>query len=137
MERGLVRINPSKERAKSILSTVDSTLSMVGQIDLHQFPTNLTKEYYDVIRELIGAVLLLDGYKTVGGGSHRRLIKYLGDNYKQFDSDELILMNSLRRTRNRISYEGFKVREDYLKRKMAIIQIIIDKLKEIIKEKLN
>ena len=39
--------------------------------------SNITKEYYDLIRELISVVLLLDGYKTYGEGAHKKLIEYL------------------------------------------------------------
>ena len=117
------------------MKMVETTLEMIKQIDQTKFPSNLTKEYYDVIRELMSVILLLDGYKTIGEGAHKKLIEYLEDNYKQFEKNEITLINDLRITRNKISYDGFFVTEDYLERKTKGIQTIIPKLKEIIKEK--
>ena len=82
-------------------------------------------------------ILLLDGYKTFGEGAHRRLIEYLEKNYNQFNSYEISLINSLRITRNKISYDGFFVEETYVQRKLKDIWNIIDKLEEIIKEKIS
>lgn len=61
---GLVRITPDIEKAKSMLKMVDTTLAMIKTIDKESFPSNVTKEYYDVIRELMSVIMLLDGFKT-------------------------------------------------------------------------
>ena len=66
MEEGLIKITPDKEKAQSILKMVDTTLEMIKVIDINKFSSNVTKEYYDAIRELMGVVLLLDGYKIYG-----------------------------------------------------------------------
>ena len=63
MEEELIRITPNKEKAQSILKMVNTTLDMIKQIDKSKFPSNVTKEYYEVIRELASIILLLDGYK--------------------------------------------------------------------------
>jgi len=55
----------------------ETTLEMIDSLDPERFPSNVLKEYYGVIRELIQVILLLDGYKTVGEGAHKRLIDYL------------------------------------------------------------
>ena len=136
MEEDLIKITPNKEKAKSILKMVGTTLEMIKQIDNSKFSSNLTKEYYDVIRELMSVILLLDGYKTFGEGAHKRLNEYLESNYKQFNNYEISIINNLRVTRNKIAYDGFFVEPDYLKRKMENIQGIIFKLKEIVKGKL-
>lgn len=137
MEEGLIKIIPNKEKAKSIVKMVDTSLEMVKQINKNKFPSNITKEYYDIIRELISVILLLDGYKTVGEGAHKRLIEYLESSYKQFNSHEILLIDDLRIIRNKIAYDGFFVTEDYLNRKIKDFQNIISKLKRIIKEKLD
>ena len=77
---------------------------------------NILKEYYDVIREFVATVLLLDGFKTKGEGAHKKLIEYIDKNY-QFTEYEISLLNELRIIRNKISYNGFFITEDYLKRK--------------------
>jgi len=110
---------------------------MVKQIDMVKFTSNVTKEYYEIIRELMTLVLLLDGYKTFGEGAHKRLIGYLEKNYNQFNSYEISLINSLRITRNKISYDGFFIEETYIQRKLKDIWNIINKLEEIVKEKIS
>ena len=82
-------------------------------------------------------VLLLDGYKTYGEGAHRKLIEYIQSNYKALSEYELSLIDDLRITRNKISYDGFFVEKDYIERKIKDIREIIGKLKGIIKEKLD
>lgn len=137
MEEELIRVTPNKEKAQSILKMVETTLEMIKLIDKIKFPSNITKEYYEVIRELISIILLLDGYKTAGEGAHKKQIEYLEANYKEFNKAEIILIDDLRVTRNKIAYDGFFVKESYVERKMADINRIIEKLKELISKKLN
>jgi len=99
---GLIKVTPDKEKAKSILKMVDTTIEMIKVIDIAKFSSNVTKEYYDVIRELISVVLLLDGYKTHGGGAHKKLVEYLQSNYKEFNEYQISLIDDLRITRNKI-----------------------------------
>ena len=116
---------------------VETSLEMIKQIDITKFASNITKEYYEIIRELMTLILLLDGYKTFGEGAHRRLIEYFEKNYKQFNSYEISLIDSLRITRNKISYDGFFVEKSYIERKLKDIWNIIDKLKVIVKERIS
>lgn len=132
---GLISVTPDKKKANSILKMVDTTLEMISVLDVSKFSSHVTKEYYDVIRELIGVILLLDGYKTYGEGAHKRLIDYL-KHYKQINEYELSLIDDLRITRNKIAYDGFFVKEEYIKRKVKDIEEIIKKLKFIIKKKM-
>ena len=75
MDEGFVKVTPDREKSNSILKMVETTLEMIETIDVAKFPSNIVKEYYDVIRELMTAILLLDGYKTHGEGAHKKLIE--------------------------------------------------------------
>ncbi|MBR9699927.1 hypothetical protein GOV09_05710 [Candidatus Woesearchaeota archaeon] len=132
----LVRITPDREKARAIMKMVSSTLSMIAQLDISQFPSHATKEYYDVIRELISVIILLDGYKARGEGAHKKQIEYLDQHYKEIDKSEIVFTDELRVIRNRISYEGFFVKEGYIKRNKKVITNFIMKLKSIIQKKL-
>ena len=136
MEEGLIKVTPDKEKAKSILKMVDTTIEMIKVIDITKFSSNITKEYYDVIRELISVVLLLDGYKTYGEGAHKKLIEYLQTKNAGFTEYEILLIDELRITRNKVAYDGFFVEGDYIERKIRDIHKIIAQLKDIIKKKL-
>ena len=135
MEEGLIRITPNKEKAQSILKMADITIEMIKAIDIGKFSSNVTKEYYDVIRELLSVILLLDGYKTYGEGSHKKLIEYIQSNYKEFNEYEISLLDDLRVKRNKIAYDGFFIDKEYIERKLKDIREIIGKLKGIIQKK--
>jgi len=132
----LIKVTPNKEKAKSILKMVNTSLEMIEEINMEKFPSNVAKEYYDVIRELISIVLLLDGLKAVGGGAHMQQIEYLAENYREFDRAETELIDDLRAIRNKIAYDGFFVKGDYIKRKSLDISRVIGKLKGIVVRKL-
>ena len=136
MAEGLIRITPDKAKAKSILNMARTTLEMVRNIDEKRFASNIVKEYYDIMRQLISAVLVLDGYKTYGEGAHKKAIEYIDKNYKEFSTIEISVMDELRITRNKIAYNGFFVREEYLERKIKMIGNMISKLVNIIETRL-
>ena len=136
MEEDLISITPNKEKARSILKMVEITLEMIKQIDKSKFPSNIAKEYYEIVRELMSIILLLDGYKTMGEGAHKRQIEYLEANYKEFSKYEIDFIDDLRVTRNKIAYDGFFVKESYIDRKLNEILKIIVKLKEIVHKKI-
>ena len=137
MNEDLIKISPDKEKANSILKMVESSLEMIKSIDPIKFPSNLIKEYYDIIRELISVILLLDGYKVIGEGAHKRLIDYLKQNYKEFSNYEISVIDDFRVTRNKIAYDGFFVKVDYVERKRKDIENIINRLKGVIRRKLG
>ncbi len=134
---GLIKITPNKEKAQSILKMVETTIEMIKYIDIDKFSSNVVKEYYDVIRELLSVILLLDGYKTYGEGAHKNLIDYVRSNYKEFDEYEINLIDELRIKRNKIAYDGFFIENDYIKRKIKDISEVIKKIKNIIDKKSN
>ncbi len=136
MEEGIIKTAPDREKAKSILKMVETTLEMINTIDSKRFSSHIIKEYYEVIRELVTVILLLDGYKTYGEGAHKKLIEYMEKNYREFGGYEISLIDDLRVIRNKIAYNGFFVTDDYLERKKKDILALIDKLRIIIYKKL-
>src|SRR3989344_3681839 len=128
----LIKITPDKEKAKSILKMVETTMEMIQEMDQSKFPSHAVKEYYDAVRELVSVLLLLDGYKTLGEGAHKRMIEYIEKNYKEFTGIEIIFLDDLRVIRNKIAYDGFFVKEEYIERRKERLHTIISKLKKII-----
>ena len=133
----LIKITPDKDKARSVLKMVDTTLEMVKSIDINRFPSNVTKEYYEIIRELLSAILLLDGYKTYGEYAHKKQISYLEENYKDFKKHEIYLIDELRVIRNRIAYDGFFIESDYIQRMIKSINSLIIKLKVLVANKID
>ncbi|HLD97445.1 MAG TPA: hypothetical protein VI934_03825 [Candidatus Nanoarchaeia archaeon] len=137
MEEGLIRVTPDKEKVKSIFRMVGTTLEMIETLNKDKFESNIVKDYYDAIRELVSALLLLDGFKTVGEGAHKKLIEYIDKNYEEFSEYEVSLLDELRIVRNKISYDGYFVPEGYLERNKKAIEGILARLKGLVEQKLK
>lgn len=130
----LIKITPDKERAKSIVNMVSLVEERIKLQDRHRMTALIIADYYEIIKELATAVLLIDGYKTL---SHKDLIDYLGENCSEFNSQEISAMDNLRILRNRIAYEGFFVEFHYLNRNENLFKQAINKLKNLIDKKLK
>jgi len=134
---GLVKITPDAEKAKSMVKMALTTLDMANSIDYRKFPSNVVKELYDVLRELMSATLLLDGWKTKGDGAHKKQIEYMAQNYSQITGFDADFLERLRNLRNRIAYDGFFVDAKYIKENRNVIDSLILKLRLLLKDKLK
>lgn len=131
----LIKITPDIQRSKNLLSQVEIRLKDAKTKDMDIFATLIIEAYYEVIKELLTALLLLDGYKTL---SHTTLIDYLRENYgKDFQENEILCIDELRKVRNRIAYEGFHITKDYCERKGPVALRIISKLKTLVSARIN
>ena len=129
----VLKITPDKEKARSLLKLVE-----LREMDLksksEEFITLIIESYYEIIKELITAIMSIDGYKTL---SHEFLIGYIARFYKELSSAEIYLMDQLRKTRNDIAYRGITIQPEYLKRNKERILIIVNRLKQIVKNKIS
>lgn len=131
----IIKITPDKEKAKSMLGLVKDREKFVSTIDIKEFPTIATENYYEIIKELATALLVLDGFKSIGENAHKDLIDYLS-NYQELSEDEVFLMNDLRIKRNKSSYEGKRIDKEYLQNKKEKLLVIMGKLIELIENRL-
>lgn len=99
--------------------------------DKERMTALIIADYYEIVKELITAILLIEGYKTL---SHKDLIEYIKD---QVDSSDVYILDDLRVIRNRVAYEGFFVEVSYLTRNEISFKKIIKELKKIIEFKLK
>jgi len=133
----MVRVTPNREKAMSIMKMVRSTIEMTGEIDQYKYPSHVTKEYYEAIRELMSVILILDGYRTYGESAHVRLIRYMKINYQELTPQDIMLVEELREIRNRVAYDGFFVDVDFLERKKGRILDILTRLSAIAERRLH
>ena len=131
----IIKIIPDKEKVRSILQLTREREDFVSTIDHKKFSTNASENYYEIIKELVNALLLLDGLKTTGEYAHKDLIDSL-INYKEFTESDILFMNDLRIKRNNSAYEGKKVDPVYLTNNKHRILELIERLKKTIKKKL-
>ncbi len=113
-------------------------ISLIEERIKSQDKTNMASliiaDYYEILKELITTVLLIDGYKTF---SHKDLIDYLKERYQEFSMHEISILDDLRILRDRVAYEGFFVEPSYLNRNEAIFKQLIQKLKTLVVKKLK
>ncbi len=132
----IVKVTPDREKVRSILQLTKERATFVKTIDHNKFSTNAAENYYEIIKELASALILLDGFKTVGENAHKDLIDYL-INYKDFKEADIVFMNDLRIKRNNSSYDGKKIDAVYLVNNKGRILDLIEKLEKTIKDKMK
>ena len=131
----LIRIYPDKEKVKSMLGLVGQREKFVYSVDKEEFSTIIAETYYEIIKELITALFLLDGLKATGENAHKEVIDNL-IKYKEFSEDEIKILQDLRIKRNKSMYEGKLIDNTYIENKEKKLKSIIEKLKNLIDTKL-
>jgi len=127
----MFRVKPDKQKAIALMKMVEITLNRLNESNKEKYPTNTLTDYYDILHKIMEALTSLEGLKFKGEGAHRRLIDYVCHKYRLGEGVRNIIQE-LRDYRNRVNYEGFMIKEDYVKRNSEKIEKIIEKLKGII-----
>lgn len=130
----LIKVTPNRERAVSILRMVSLIEKRIEKEDKEKMAALIIVDYYEMMKELITAILLIDGYKTL---SHKDLIEYLKQHYPEFNQHDISILDRIRVLRNRVSYEGFFIEPSYLTRNENTFKKIIQKLKNVVNKKLS
>ena len=123
----MIKIKPDKQKARSLIDTAKITLERLKETNIEKYPTNTLTDYYDIIRKLMEALASIDGIKIKGEGAHQKIIDYICKKYDLEESTRLFIQE-LRDYRNRISYEGFMIKENDIKQNHQKIEGIINKL---------
>jgi len=101
--------------------------------DREKFATLILADIYEIIKELITAILFVEGYKTL---NHTDLIEYAKER-KILDNKEIYKLDQLRILRNKIEYEGYHTNPEILKNNKSMYEHIIRKLRIELKKKLK
>jgi len=125
----IIKIQPDKQKASSLKKMAEITLERLNNTELKKYPSNTLNDYYDIIHKLMDAICLSDGIKIKGEGAHYELIEYTVKKYN-FDEQTKQFIQKMRDYRNRISYEGFMVHQNY-------IELNKNKINDIIKTLFN
>jgi hypothetical protein len=97
-----------------------------------EYPTLFIEGHYEIIKELVVAILLLDGWKS---SNHDCLFQYLIEKKKDVEVD-IDFLSNLRRTRNRINYDGITVSYNIWQRCEFKVDLIINDLIKYVEDKL-
>ena len=130
----IIKIQPDKQKAKSLKTMAEITLQRLQEIEIVKYPSNTLTDYYDILHKLMEAITLSNGIKFKGDGAHQELIDYvskehpLGENARQF-------LQQMRDYRNKIAYEGFMLNKNYIILNQSKIKSIITALLEKLSKK--
>lgn len=131
----LHKIFPDREKAKSIFKMVLERERYIKSSKIDY--TNIVVEnYYEIIKELATAILLLDGIKAVGENAHKEIIDSL-KRYIGLSDEYAFVLQDLRLKRNKSMYEGKQIDMSYLENNKDFFIEIADKLKKIVKDRLK
>lgn len=130
----LKRVTPDIEKARSILRTIRLIEKRIGLQDRKEMSALILTDYYEIVKELITALLLLDGYKSL---SHKDLLTYLSEKRSDLNQHEQTILDDMRILRNRILYDGLTLEPAYLKRNEGQYQQIVRKLKGLVRKRLE
>ncbi len=127
----MIKITPDMQKSKALIEMARMTLERLNKTDIYNYPSNTLTDYYDVLHKLMESLTLSKGVKIKGEGAHQELIDYICKTYNLKDSQR-ILLQEIRDFRNRTSYEGFMVNENYIRQNIHKINEIIKILKKML-----
>lgn len=134
MDEKIFSITKDRDRARDLFEIAKERLKEIIPSLPKNKPYKLIEEYYEVIKEMLTAIMYIDGYKTL---SHKKLIEYFSNKYSLLDEPQVKLIDNLRRLRNDVVYYGKKISESFLINYKEDILKIINRLIKVTEEKLN
>lgn len=117
-------------RMNSIVKMSDLILKVTKEIKRDKETVSvIVGNYYEIIKELLTALLLKRGMKS---DNHECLISFFKKHYNY--EYETNIIHELKNIRNNIYYKGAFVKKDYLDKNELEFKHIIELLKKLIKE---
>ncbi len=109
----IIRVRPDKEKSEALKKMSEITLERLEKTEIEKYPSNSLVDFYDIIHKLMEAITIKNGIKIKGEGAHQELIDFLAKN-KIFDESTRLFLQEMRDLRNRTSYGGFAVHNNYV-----------------------
>ena len=133
MEEDVFRISPDFPRAKDLIAIAKDRIEIIKILPKDKV-YKIIEEYYEIILELITAIMYCDGYKTL---SHKSAIEYLSGKYNEVNEKQIGLIDSLRKSRHGIVYYGKMITKEFLINNEADIKKVIEILTKTAQNKVN
>lgn len=110
-------------------------LEMIEKLKINDDNANMfIKSCYDILMELIRAIMLLEGYNASGFGAHEAEVSYM--RVLGFNEKDVQFADQIRFFRNGMLYYGTILDKEYADKVVEFTKKIYPKLKDIIKKKL-
>ena len=129
----IFKISKDADRARDLFIMAKERLEMLRLVPKDK-AYKIVEEYYEIVKELMTAIMYLDGYKTL---SHVKVIEYFSLNYRELDESEIKLADTLRKNRIGIVYYGKKISRDFLVNHEKSIETMIKTLLRLVESKLK
>ncbi len=124
-------ISADQDKINSILKMCAIRLKFAQKQEIDNETASLIiEDYYEIIKELLTALLLKNELKS---DNHECLISYFKKNYPNHEYETNIIYE-LKNIRNRITYDGFFVEKEYLTRNKLEFEHIITIITKLIKK---
>ncbi len=126
------KVQQDSEKIKSIRKMCKIRMNVIKQIKLDEETASiLATDYYEIIKELLTALLLKNGLKS---NNHECLIAFFNQKYPEHEY-ETKTIHQLKFARNRISYDGIFVKKSYIESNKLEFEHIIGMLDKLLDEK--
>jgi len=130
MDEEVFSISKDVERAGDLFIMAKERLEIIKILPKDK-PYKSIEEYYEIVKELLTAIMYCDGFKTL---SHKKLINYFEEKYDELDELEIKFIDDLRKFRNDIVYYGKKIsrnflinNEEHIKKIIKILILVVEK----------
>jgi len=111
LKEHIKKVQVDKERINSILKMSDILLKVTKQIKRDEETISvIVANYYEIIKELLTALLLKNGMKS---DNHECLISFFKNMFPEYEY-EAKTIHQLKNVRNRVSYDGIFVKKEYI-----------------------
>lgn len=119
----LKKVELDAEKAESIKRMCRAREKLLKKAELDSETASIiASDYYEIIKELLVAILLKNGFKS---DNHECLISFFKKNYPDYEYEAKII-HQLKYVRNRATYDGIFVKKEYvLQNKLEFANIIL------------
>lgn len=127
-------VEPDIEKINSIRKMCSVRQRIVRSIPIDKETASVaTEDYYEIIKELLIALLLSYGYKS---DNHECLVSFFKKQYQSYEYEAGII-HELKNIRNRITYDGIFVKKEYFDSNKLEFEHIIELLNKLVDEKIK
>ncbi|MEK6938646.1 MAG: hypothetical protein AABX04_06385 [Nanoarchaeota archaeon] len=125
--------SPDYSRAEFLIkeseNSYNNLLELINKVKLEDYNANMfVKQCYDILMELVRAIMLLQGYNASGSGAHEAEVSYLRK--LNFSEKEIQFADQLRYFRNGMIYYGTMLDKNYAEEVITFTKRVYSKLKE-------
>lgn len=125
------KVEPDDEKIESIRKMCGVRLRVAQQVVIDDETASVVAEdYYEIIKELLVALLLKNGLKS---DNHECLISFFKNMFPKYEY-EAQTIHQLKNVRNRVSYDGIFVKKEYVTSNKLEFEHIIELLDGLLKK---